>query len=389
MVGHGHDPVFHKQTSAMTFLKHNHSRPPLVGDQGSSISLARCKMSVQGLFLGSSSFKHSDSFSSFLFLKFSHSSWSCCNCNVTACLWDSSSFKRSHSCVSCCTCIWSSSCFVLKLSHWDWICCICNACSCLFDSSSFKRSDSYSSCLFLKFSHSSWSCCICNACSCLFDSSSFKRSDSCSSCLFLKFSHSSWSCCICNATACLWGSSSFKFWHSCVSCFTCVWSSSGLVFKLASEVPQLNPQKISKKQITNSPIPTKGQNPSWFGVLVFISGSKTKYPIEFSRHFLQRRVVLLLGLLFQSGHQNAGTSVHGPELRQILGSQVRNPVQPLRAQEVAQPRRDLTTIPGVALLHGQLNITNDLLKSIVTCCQMLHGDVIQIHFLQHLVVWFE
>ena len=57
----------------------------------------------------------SHSLSSCFFLRCSHSSFSSWNCNASG-PFDANSFKRTHSCVSCCTCMWSSSCFVFKLA---------------------------------------------------------------------------------------------------------------------------------------------------------------------------------------------------------------------------------------------------------------------------------
>ena len=169
--------------------------------------------------------------------------------------------------------------FFFNFSFSSWSCCNCNVTACLLHSF-FKRSDSCSSCLFLflNLSHSDWISCICNACSCLLDSSSFTRSDSISSCLFLKVSHSSWSCCICNVSACLWDSSCFKPSHSCVSCWTWMWSSSCFVFKLASEVIVVWCQQKKKLTLKKS----QGLLSSfqrWIQIFI-IWGSKSKMPIE-------------------------------------------------------------------------------------------------------------
>ena len=269
---------------------------------------------------------------SFLF-NFSLSSWSCCIWNVTACLFDASSFKRSHS---------LSSCFLLRCSHSSFSCCNCNASPCLWDSS-FKRSDSLSSCILLKCSKSAWICCICNACSCLFDSSSFKRS------------------------------------HSCVSCCTCMWSSSCFVFKFAWEfvfmIPSTtNPQKNTWiKVIELLFIPTEDQNPSHLGPCL---GLKNKIPMSSSH---------LLNLVFQPDHQNARTSVHGPEPPQILVSKTRQ--RPVRVKET-EPGHAMIAIPRFSPVHSQLEVTNGLPKSTATCRDLLHGDIVQVHLLNHFVAWF-
>ena len=89
-------------------------------------------------------------------------------------------------------------------------------------------------------------------------------------------------------------------------------------------------------------------------------------------HFLQTRgVILLFGLLFQSGHQNARTSVHG---LQILGSKAWPPAQ------VPNPRR--TTIPSFSLL------TDDHPKSAASRRDLLQGDVVQVHLLHFLLAGF-
>ena len=118
--------------------------------------------------------------------------------------------------------------------------------------------------------------------------------------------------------------------------------------------------KLSKKH--KSYTPTEGQN-------LFHLGSSH-----------------LFGLVFHSSHQNAHTSVQGSENRQILGSKA--PPRSVRPP-VPEPRRDLTKIPPFfSPLHGQLQVTDDLPKRTATCCQMLHGDVVQIHLSHFLVAGF-
>ena len=97
-------------------------------------------------------------------------------------------------------------------------------------------------------------------------------------------------------------------------------------------------------------------------------------------------MVLLFGLLFQSGHQNARTSVHGLEPWQSLGSKAWPP-----HPQGPEPRGDLIEIPPFcfSLLHGQLGITDGLPKGAASCCQMLQGDVVQVHLLHFLVAGFQ
>ena len=119
-------------------------------------------------------------------------------------------------------------------------------------------------------------------------------------------------------------------------------------------------------------------------ICVLFWGSKTTCQLT-SSHFLQTPGILLFGLVFQSGHQNARTSIHGSERRQSLGSKVQPRVPP----PVPEPRSVLPPIPPYfSLLHEQLQVTDDLLKSAATCCQMLHGDVVQVDLLHFLVAGF-